>query len=195
MRDGAELALDLVRPDVDHPLPVVLIRTPYDKTLTRDGREAQYRKLAERGYVVAVNDCRGRFNSDGDFFPYINEADDGYDTVEWIAEQDWCDGNIGMLGASYVGQTQWFAASRVPPHLKAIVPIASPPSTLWRNEPIFNGVFLMGLGEWMVWMGRRSWQVAGAGRGIFSEQQDYSTRYLSPVWTSSPERGAAGGRR
>ena len=96
--------------------------------MERSGKDF-YEKLAQRGYIVAVQDVRGRFNSDGEFFPYFNEHDDGYDTVEWIAAQDWCDGNIGMTGGSYVGQTPWFAASRRPPHLKAIVPIVSPPGT------------------------------------------------------------------
>jgi len=173
MRDGVELALDLVRPDADGPLPVVLVRTPYDKTLTRRYGEEQFHRLATRGYIVAVNDCRGRFNSDGTFFPYFNEHDDGYDTVEWIATQAWCDGNIGMLGASYVGQTQWLAASRVPPHLKAIVPIVSPPSSLWRNEPIFNGTLLVGFGEWMVSMGLRSWQAAEFSSEVFTRQWEY----------------------
>lgn len=173
MRDGVELALDLVRPDIDGPLPVVLIRTPYDKLMARAAGEAQFQRLAEHGYIVAVNDCRGRFNSDGEFFPYMNEHDDGYDTVEWIAAQEWCDGNVGMLGGSYAGQTQWFAASRVPPHLKAIVPIVSPPSSLWRNEPIFNGTLMLVMSEWMVGMGQRSWQVATFGESFNTEQQDY----------------------
>ncbi len=172
MRDGVELALDLVRPDVEGPLPVVLVRTPYDKTMTRAGDAPQFRRIAGEGYVVAVNDCRGRFNSDGEFFPYLNEHDDGYDTVEWIAAQDWCDGNVGMIGGSYAGQTQWFAASRVPPHLKAIVPMVSPPSSLWRNEPILNGVLMLGMSEWMVGMGRRSWQDASFG-ALFSAQKEY----------------------
>ena len=109
MRDGVELSLDLVRPDIEGRLPVVLVRTPYDKVGERSGKDF-YEKLAQRGYIIAVQDVRGRFNSDGEFFPYFNEHDDGYDTVEWIAAQDWCDGNIGMTGGSYVGQTQWFAA-------------------------------------------------------------------------------------
>ena len=107
MRDGVQLALDLIRPERPGAYPVVLVRTPYDKTANR---RPFYWELAERGYVVAVQDCRGRFNSDGEFFPYRNEHKDGYDTVEWIAAQPWCDGNVGMAGVSYVGQTQWFAA-------------------------------------------------------------------------------------
>lgn len=157
MRDGVELALDLVRPDVPGPLPVVLMRTPYDKV---NGHQSPLNvQLAQRGYIVALNDCRGRFNSDGVFTPYRGEYEDGYDTVEWIAAQDWCDGNVGMFGGSYAGQTCWYAASARPPHLKAIVPMCSPPSSLWRNEPLFNGCFMMCLAEWMTGIGARSFQI------------------------------------
>src|SRR5262249_56980301 len=157
--DGVELALDVLRPDVPGPLPVVLLRSPYEKVSHR--RLELYERLARRGYIVAFNDCRGRFNSDGVFRPYFDEADDGFDTVEWIAAQDWCDGNIGMYGSSYVGQTQWFAASRRPPHLKAIVPACSPAPSLWRNEPLFGGCFLLRMAEWMPRMGFRSSQGTG----------------------------------
>jgi putative CocE/NonD family hydrolase len=172
MRDGVELAVDLLRPEIAGPLPVVLVRTPYDNVLHRAGHPELYERLAQRGYIVAFNDCRGRFNSDGVFRPYFDEASDGYDTVEWVAAQDWCDGNVGMTGGSYVGQTQWFAASQRPPSLKAIVPYVSPPSTLWRNEPVFGGCFLLGLAEWMVGMGMRSWQIPEF-MNLFSEHQDY----------------------
>ena len=172
MRDGTRLSLDLIRPDLPGPLPVVLVRTPYDKVLERSAKSDFYETLAQRGYIIAVQDCRGRFNSDGEFFPYINEPDDGYDSVEWVAAQDWCDGNIGMTGGSYVGQTPWFAAARKPPHLKAIVPFVSPPGNLFRNEPIFNGVFLLTMSEWMRNMGRRAYQEVDF-MSLFTEDQDY----------------------
>ena len=182
MRDGVELAVDLLRPELPGPLPVVLLRTPYDKMLTRSD---VYEKLAQRGYIIAFGDCRGRFNSDGVFRPYFDEADDGYDTVEWIAAQDWCDGNVGMTGGSYVGQTQWYAASQRPPHLKAIVPFVSPPSTMWRNEPIFGGCFLLPMAEWALGMGLRSWQVPDFATPLFAEQQDY---YDALPLSSLPDR-------
>jgi uncharacterized protein len=69
MRDGARLSLDLIRPDLDGPLPVVVVRTPYDKVLERARKSDFYTSLAQRGYIVAIQDCRGRFNSDGEFFP------------------------------------------------------------------------------------------------------------------------------
>src|SRR5579884_1254335 len=188
MRDGIELALDLIRPDLPGPLPVVLSRTPYDKTSARGNESGLPHQLAQHGYIVAVNDCRGRFNSGGVFRPYFDEAADGYDTIEWIAAQEWCDGNVGMIGGSYGGQTQWLAASQQPPHLKAIVPYCSPPSSLWRNEPIFGGCFLLPMAEWMVGMGVRSWQVPDF-MNLFSEQQEY---YDALPLSALPER--AGGR-
>jgi uncharacterized protein len=184
MRDGVELAVDLLRPELPGPLPVVLLRTCYDKTLARS---EVYEKLAQRGYIVAFADSRGRFNSGGDFRPYFDEADDGYDTIEWIAAQDWCDGNVGMTGGSYVGQTQWYAASRRPPHLKAIVPFVSPPSTMWRNEPVFGGCFLLPVTEWALGMGLRSWQVPEF-MNLFSEQQDY---YDALPLSTVPDRAGA----
>ncbi|WP_157248230.1 CocE/NonD family hydrolase [Nonomuraea typhae] len=179
MRDGVELSLDLVRPDLPGPLPVVLVRTPYDKVSSRDGE--LYVKLAQRGYITAFNDCRGRFNSDGVFRPQADEADDGYDTVEWIAAQEWCDGNVGMCGGSYGGQTQWYAASRRPPHLKAIVPFCSPPSSLWRNEPIFGGCWLVGTAEWAVAMGARSWQLLNPLTMLSEHQPYFDTLPLAAV--------------
>lgn len=172
MRDGTRLSVDLIRPELPGPLPVVLVRTPYDKVLERSAKSDFYETLAQRGYIIAVQDCRGRFNSDGAFFPYINELDDGYDSVDWVAAQDWCDGNIGMTGGSYVGQTSWFAAARNSPHLKVIVPFVSPPGTLFRTEPIFNGVFLRAMSEWMRDMGRRAYQKADF-TSIFTEDQSY----------------------
>lgn len=189
MRDGTGLALDLLQPAPgSEPRPVVLMRTPYDKTLAREAPSTLVDGLVARGYTVAFNDVRGRFNSGGEFVPYFHEAEDGYDTVEWIADQPWCDGCVGMFGGSYAGQTQWYAASKAPPHLKAIVPVASPPASLWRNEPILNGVLMLGIGEWAVTMGRRSWQRAGFGEMLTRQQEFFSALPVSRL----PE--AAGAR-
>jgi putative CocE/NonD family hydrolase len=173
MRDGIELALDLLSACNGEPRPVVLLRTPYDKTRARDFDPELYELLTSRGYAIAFQDCRGRFNSDGDFFPYMHEGDDGYDTVEWIAAQQWCDGRVAMIGASYAAQAQWYAAVRQPPHLRAIVPVASPPGSLWRNEPICGGAFLLPITEWMVRMGDRSWQTVPDPDEVFSKPREY----------------------
>jgi len=170
MRDGVRLAMDLVRPDAHGPFPVVLIRTPYDKVQQRAA--ARVLDLARRGYLVAVQDCRGRFNSDGTFDPYRQEHNDGFDTVEWVARQPWCDGSVGMIGGSYVGQTQWFAASQAPTGLKAIAPMCSPPGHPFLNEPLYGGALILAMVEWTVAMGRRSFQLPGL-TGVLTKSQPY----------------------
>ncbi len=170
MRDGVQLAMDTIRPDAPGPFPVILIRSPYNKV--RDQSSPFVANLVRRGYAVAMQDGRGRFNSDGQFDPYRHEHEDGFDTVEWLAKQPWCDGNVGMIGGSYVGQTQWFAASHAPAALKAIVPTVSPPGHPFMNEPFYGGSLILALPEWMFFMGRRSFQVSGL-TGVLSEHQPY----------------------
>ena len=119
MRDGTILRATVYRPDLEHPLPVLLQRTPYGK----DGSSVDFSVLsADRGYAVVVQDTRGRWSSDGAHYPMRDEFDDGYDTVEWAARQPWANGRVGMWGASYVGWTQWAAAVTQPPSLVAIFP-------------------------------------------------------------------------
>jgi putative CocE/NonD family hydrolase len=124
MHDGCVLRGDLFRLDTSEKLPVIINRTPYNKAmpmvfaLTMDALRA-----ASAGYNVLIQDCRGRFASDGVFNCFTDEARDGYDTVEWAARQPWSNGNIGMYGASYMGATQWLAATQAPPHLKCISPL------------------------------------------------------------------------
>ena len=117
MRDGVSLVADIYRPKVDGRLPVLLTRTPYNR---KDPETGMY--LASRGYVVILQDTRGRFDSEGEFYPFRNEADDGYDTIEWAASLPYADGRVGMFGGSYVGATQMLAASSNPPHLVGIFP-------------------------------------------------------------------------
>ena len=123
MRDGIILRADLYRPDSPDKLPVLLNRTPYNKAMpmvfamTLDAIRA-----AEAGYNVMVQDCRGRFASDGRWDCFNVEARDGYDTIEWAARQPWASGKVGTYGASYMGATQWLAATQTPPSLKAMVP-------------------------------------------------------------------------
>src|SRR5262245_66552404 len=119
MRDGVFLAMDVLRADAPGRCPVILIRTPYDKVKSQANPFVH--ELARRGYSVALQDCRGRFNSDGVFDPYRQEHHDGFDTIEWLAKKEWCDGNIGMIGGSYVGQNQWYGGSQAPEELKDMV--------------------------------------------------------------------------
>jgi uncharacterized protein len=118
MRDGVTLRADIYRPKADRKFPVLLVRTPYDKTSeTNFGL-----KGAARGYVVIAQDVRGRFTSDGEFYVFKNESLDGYDTVEWAAALPYSNGKVGMFGGSYVGATQMLAAIAKPPHLAGICP-------------------------------------------------------------------------
>ena len=118
MRDGTKLRADIYRPKAEGKFPVLLVRTPYDKT-----QEMEFGvKAAERGYVVVAQDVRGRFQSEGDWYPFKNESLDGYDTVEWAAALPYANGKVGMYGGSYVGATQYLAAIAKPPHLAGICP-------------------------------------------------------------------------
>jgi putative CocE/NonD family hydrolase len=118
MRDGVRLIADLYRPEGNGRYPVLLERTPYN----RAGGAASAAALAAQGYLVVIQDTRGRFDSQGEFYPFRYESPDGYDTVEWAAALPNSDGQVGMFGGSYVGATQMLAAIARPPHLKAIFP-------------------------------------------------------------------------
>ena len=124
MRDGVALSADIFLPPQAAPAPTVLMRTPYGNNT--DLMIEKGRKLASRGYAAVIQDVRGRWDSDGSYYPVKNEADDGHDTVEWVAEQPWSTGKIGMAGGSYLGITQWTAAWRGTPHLTSIVPRVAP---------------------------------------------------------------------
>jgi putative CocE/NonD family hydrolase len=143
MRDGVKLLTDIYRPDTADKCPIILIRTPYQKTIM----EPQAGYYARRGYVVAVQNCRGRFGSAGDWEPFIHEPKDGYDAIEWLAAQPWSNGKVGMIGGSYVGWVQWWAASERPPHLVTIIPNVSPPDPFY-NIPYDYGVFFLGAAIW-----------------------------------------------
>ena len=118
MRDGTILRADIYRPKADGKFPVLLVRTPYDKT----GETSFGLKGAARGYVVIAQDVRGRFTSEGEWYVFKNESLDGYDTVEWAAALPYSNGKVGMFGGSYVGATQYLAAIAEPPHLAGICP-------------------------------------------------------------------------
>src|SRR6266849_5173390 len=118
MRDGTKLLADIYRPKAEGKFPVLLVRTPSDKT-----QQMEFGiRAAARGYVVVAQDVRGRFQSEGDWYPFKNESQDGYDTVEWAAALPYANGKVGMFGGSYVGATQFLAAIAKPPHLAGICP-------------------------------------------------------------------------
>ena len=142
MRDGVTLKADIYRPKAEGKFPVLLQRTPYDKTYSRSfGMRA-----AARGYVVVVQDVRGRFASDGEWYPFRHESQDGYDTVEWAAALPQSNGKVGMFGGSYVGATQMLAAIASPPHLSGIAPDVTA-SNYHENWTYQGGAFEQWFGQ------------------------------------------------
>ena len=124
MRDGVRLATDIYFPALGGQpapgkFPVILERTPYDKAGSGNVTNGTY--YARRGYVCAIQDVRGRFVSEGEWYPFAKEAPDGYDTVEWLAAQEWSDGQVGTMGASYCGSDQSALATLNPPHLSTMI--------------------------------------------------------------------------
>ncbi|MEO7966668.1 MAG: CocE/NonD family hydrolase, partial [Gemmatimonadaceae bacterium] len=134
MRDGVELSADVYRPDRAGKFPVILVRTPYDNGTAPNLQAGK--RWATRGFVYVVQDVRGRGDSDGIFYPLLNEAKDGYDTIGWLATQPWSNGKVGMLGGSYLGWAQLYAAAEKPPALAALIPAVTPtdPDKSWPMQ-------------------------------------------------------------
>lgn len=128
MRDGVCLATDVYTPkneeNSETKFPTILVRTCYDKESTGLNIDCEF--FAKKGFVVVVQDVRGRFKSEGSFYHGITEGRDGYDTIEWISEQPFSNGKIGMAGCSYLAAVQTAAAINKPPHFKSIFHIGGP---------------------------------------------------------------------
>lgn len=153
MRDGTTLRANIYRPAGEGQWPVLLTRLPYGKDFPLGTSVMDPAQVARRGYVVIVQDTRGRMASEGEWTPFINEGLDGVDTIEWAARLPYSNGKVGMYGISYFGFTQWSAAVYRPSALKAIVPFET-----W-NDPL-NGVIFRGgalelgvAGSWQLMMG------------------------------------------
>jgi uncharacterized protein len=148
MRDGTILRADIYRPDDNQKHPAILTRTPYNKQLMADNDIDLWRTVGA-GFALVFQDIRGRYASEGKYFSgdkfFSAEGPDGYDTVEWIAGQKWCDGNVGTAGGSYNGRLQWILAQENPPHLRAIAPWVTS-STPTSQATFWYGVisFIMG---------------------------------------------------
>ncbi|HEX2233466.1 MAG TPA: CocE/NonD family hydrolase [Thermoleophilaceae bacterium] len=124
MRDGTVLRADAWLPDSGGPVPAVLSRTPYDRTLGLTPVAAlDPERAVAAGLAMVCQDVRGQHGSEGRFTPFESEGPDGHDSVEWVAAQDWCDGRVAMSGRSYAAATQWRAALEQPEHLAAIFPV------------------------------------------------------------------------
>ena len=148
MRDGAVLRADVYRPIGDGPWPVLLARMPYGKQVPAILAMLDPAGIARRGFIVVIQDTRGRFASDGEWEPWTFETDDGYDTVRWAAALPASNGSVGMFGPSYLGNTQWMAALSKPPELRAIAPAAT-----WSepNDGLFSRGGAAELGITLPW--------------------------------------------
>nr|WP_289038976.1 CocE/NonD family hydrolase [uncultured Allobacillus sp.] len=148
MRDGVNLATEVWLPKDMEKLekrarPVIFVRTPYG----RHEYDHAYVNFLQRGYAVVIQDTRGRQDSEGEWIPMSTEVEDGDDTLNWIADQSWCDGNIGMIGASYGGFVQWAAAASGNPHLKALISIVTAGGP-FIDIPRKGGTFVSGMLAW-----------------------------------------------
>jgi putative CocE/NonD family hydrolase len=135
-RDGVALRADIYRPVSEGNFPVLLQRTPYNKINAADFA----RQAVARGYMVVVQDVRGRYNSEGEWYTFKHETEDGYETVEWAAALPHSNGKVGMFGGSYVGATQMLAAIGHPPHLAGICPVVTA-SNYHENWTYQGGAF------------------------------------------------------
>ncbi|MFN0178516.1 MAG: CocE/NonD family hydrolase [Gemmatimonadales bacterium] len=144
LRDGVRLNATLYRPRGETaPQPVVFTLSPY----ISDTYHRFAMGLAREGYIFATVDVRGRGNSEGSFEPFVNEARDGHDVVEWLAAQPWSNGKIAMWGGSYGGFDQWATLKELPPHLTTIVPVA--PAYLGIDFPMVGNIFSSYLPQWL----------------------------------------------
>jgi putative CocE/NonD family hydrolase len=168
MRDGVVLRADVYRPDADGKFPVLLQRTPYNKA----GEFDFGLKAAARGYVVVVQDVRGRYTSEGEWYTFRHEPDDGYDTVEWAAALPDSNGKVGMFGGSYVGATQMLTAIAHPPHLAGIFPVVTA-SNYHENWTYQGGAFEQWFNE--------SW-TSGLAQDTLNRQVARNTNAMHNVW-------------
>lgn len=150
MRDGVKLATDIYLPEGGGPWPVVLTRTPYNKEVL--GRGAAGTSWTSRGFAFVIQDCRGRFKSEGRYRPFMDDHYDGYDTIEWIARQKWSNGKVGMYGASAMGITANQASITNPPHLVAMYVLVAP-SSAYHQAVFQGGVFRKEMNE--LWLRRQ----------------------------------------
>ncbi|MCJ7622174.1 MAG: CocE/NonD family hydrolase [Anaerolineaceae bacterium] len=144
MRDGINLNATIYKPHkMPEQLPVILPMTPY----ISDTYHERGMYFARNGYVFAIVDVRGRGSSEGEFAPLENDPNDGYDTVEWLAKQPWCNANVAMWGGSYAGYNQWATLKEFPPHLETIVPAAAAHPGV--DMPFMNNIYYTYEMQWL----------------------------------------------
>jgi putative CocE/NonD family hydrolase len=172
MRDGVTLYADVHRPDAPGMFPVILMRVPYDKTAATPLNYVDY--FVPRGYVVVVQDTRGRYTSEGEYYPLVHEAADGYDSVEWAATLPWANGRVGTAGQSYHGATQYLLPHTRPPHLACQVPISA--SADFHASWVYHtgGAFEFGWQvPYAIFMARNTAERKGLGPAYLSRLDDY----------------------
>jgi uncharacterized protein len=181
MRDGVILRADVYRPAARAQVPAVLGRTPYDRMFGPTPPSIlEPERAVAAGIALVCMDVRGQHGSDGEFYPFRAEGADGYDSVEWVAGQRWCDGAVGMAGRSYAAATQWLAAAARPPHLRAIAPVVVG-SNYFDGWVYQGGAFQLGFNLF--------WLQIMAGRGRRSkleEQYRHLPLASAPLVADSP---------
>lgn len=172
-RDGVTLFADVYRPAGPGRFPVLVIRTPYDKSADNALTETVY--FPPRGYVVVVQDTRGRFASEGEFYPFLHEATDGYDTIEWAAGLPWSNGRVGTVGQSYMAVVQYQMAATRPPHLVAMCPVSGSTSyfenSIWRRG-VFELAYRL---KYFIMMARETLLRRGLSEQLWPALADYLT--------------------
>ena len=153
MRDGIRLSTHTFLPDKDSKFPTLLVRDIYGNG-TQPARLRYARWATQNGYAFVYQTARGRYDSEGDWYPYFQEIADGEDTLDWIVKQPWSNGSVGMLGTSYLASVQWLAALSAHPALKAIAPAMSP-GNYYRDVAYPGGAFSL--------LSRASWGIGLVG--------------------------------
>ena len=150
MRDGVMLRANLFRPAKSGALPALLLRIPYNKDAAQTYVYAHPAWYARHGYAVLVQDSRGRYASEGEFYPLRCDGEDGYDTIEWCAQQPWCDGQVASYGFSIPGINQLLAAELGPPALKTAIPAFYPSGMHDGFVYVGGALSLAALAQWAV---------------------------------------------
>jgi putative CocE/NonD family hydrolase len=171
MRDGVKLYADVYKPVKEGKHPVLVIRTPYG--IQRDGVHQGCIRFAEQGYAVVNNDVRGRYESEGEWEPFRNEAKDGHDVIEWAAKQPWSNGKVATQGGSYLGHVQWAAASQNPQHLVTSFPMVASTS-IYHNWAYFGGAFRLSFNF--------GWGVVRMPFRIMYPQSWHTEKYVPEEW-------------
>ena len=195
MRDGVRLRTHVYRPAGGGPFPTLVTRTPY---VGADTLDPQTRGIVAQGYAVVRQHSRGRYGSEGTFYPFHIEVDDGYDTIEWAAAQPWSTGKVGTFGASYGGAQQWCAATARPPHLVAMAPTSSGWSFVGGTNARYWDTGVLGLGLALQWSAQMTtWEAERAGvpspLPAFAQSEE-AMKVLATNPAALREAGVASGR-